>query len=141
MGLTGRLPGKVGAETMNGVDAELNKDIASTPCNTHMAVVAERSLFPCNNGESNRQRTPTVVGKPREPNTAESPLLRKGSILTDGHRRKVSGTPTEAAKASAQKVCICKLARRFTQSKLCLKAQRSTLWKAQGVQRSGTWMA
>jgi hypothetical protein len=122
MGATDRLPGKVGAETMNGVDVELGKDMASTPCNTHVAVAAERSPFPCNNGASNRQRTPTVVEKAREPNTAESPLLTKGSLLTDGHRRKVSSTPTEAAKGNgssqslrAQNVCICKSARRFAQ--------------------------
>lgn len=97
MGLTDRLPGNIGTETMNGVDAELNKDMTSTSCNTHMAVVVERSLLSYNNGESNRQRIPTVAGKP---NTAESPLLRKGSILTDGHLRKVSNTPTEAAKGN-----------------------------------------
>jgi hypothetical protein len=82
---------------MDGVDTEPSKDMASTPCNTHVAVAAERSPFPCNNGASNRHRIPTMVEMGREPNTAESSLLRKGSLLTDG-RQKVSGTPTEAAK-------------------------------------------
>jgi hypothetical protein len=97
MGLINRLPGNIETETMNGVDAELSKDMAFTLCNTYMAVIVERSLFPCNNGESNRQRTLTVTGKS---NTAEFPLLNKGSILTDGHLRKVSNTLTEAAKGN-----------------------------------------
>jgi hypothetical protein len=84
-------PRKARAETMNGVDAELSKD---------MAVAAERSQYPCNNGANNRRRTPTVVEKA----TAESTLLRRGSLLTDGHQRNVLGTPTEAANGCSQSI-------------------------------------
>jgi hypothetical protein len=84
MSPTGGLPGKAGAEIMNGVDAELSKDMASTPCNTHMAVAAERSPFSCGDSISNRQRTPNMLEELREPNVAESQLLRKGSLLIDG---------------------------------------------------------
>lgn len=90
MGPTDRLPAKVGAGTMNGVDAELSKDMASTPCNTHIAIAAEGSPFPCNS-TSNRQRTPNMVEEPKELNRAESSLLRNGSLLIDGHQRKASG--------------------------------------------------
>jgi hypothetical protein len=50
---------------MDGVDTEPSKDMASTPCNTHVAVAAERSPFPCNNGASNRHRIPTMVDVPK----------------------------------------------------------------------------
>jgi hypothetical protein len=73
---------------MDGVDTEPSKDMASTPCNTHVAVAAERSPFPCNNGASNRHRIPTMVEMGREPNTAESSLLRKGLA---SHRRAPEG--------------------------------------------------
>jgi hypothetical protein len=105
---------------MNGVDAELSKDMASTPCNTHIAVAAEGSPFPCNS-TSNPQQTPNMVEEPKEPNGVESPLLRDGSLLINGHRRKASGTPTEAGEGNGSNRSLLaigmhfKLARRFAQ--------------------------
>jgi len=95
-----RLTGKVGAETMNRVDAELSKDMTSTPCNTRMAVAAERSLFPCGDSTSNHQRTPNMLEEPREPNMAQSQLLKRGSLLINGYQMQASGTSTEAIKGN-----------------------------------------
>ena len=85
---------------MHRVDAELSKDMASTPCSTRMAVAAERSLFPCDDSTSNHQRTPNMLEEPREPNMAESQLLKRGSLLINEHQRQASSTSTKAIKGN-----------------------------------------
>jgi hypothetical protein len=103
MGPTDRLPAKVGAGTMNGVDAALSKDMASTPSNTHIAVATEGSPFPCN----------SMVEEPKEPNRAEPSLLRNGSLLIDGHQRKASGTPTEAGEGNGSSQSLLAISMHF----------------------------